>query len=334
MARYILSIDGGGLRGLVPALVLENLVRRIEARAGRAVELRQLFDLVAGTGTGALIAAGLTAPRKRGADTAALSPAALADLFRRDLRRACKRRFLSRGADDGRRLEDLLDRVLPPAAMGEALAPVLITACDLKTGAPLRLMSPAPYDWVDHDWYFRQAVRASMATPGVFEPTLVQNAVAPRKKTAMAGGEVWAADPTLAAVSEAFARDWEHDRLFVLSLGAGEPGDLAGRDGSLAAWSAQAQSAATSLQADHLLNRGGALQYGRINGPLARGADPYDASRAGLKRLEAAAGAWIVEHDRLLDGWAIRLAARAQSGVARAPVEGAVTLKPVLAAAA
>lgn len=333
MARYILSIDGGGLRGVIPALVLRELSQRLERKAGRPVGLWRVFDLVAGTGTGALIAAGLAAPRGPGIEDSALDPDALATLFRGDLRRACKRRWLANGPDDGRRLEDLLDSVLPRAAMAETLVPVLMTACDLRTGAPLSLMSPAPYDWIDHDWFFRQAVRASMATPGVFEPTQVQNALRPKTRTLMAGGEVWAADPTLAAITEAFAKDWEHDRLFVLSLGAGEPGDLAGRDGSRHAWAAQASAAATSLQADQLLNRGGALQYGRINGPLDRGADPYDASKAALRRNEAAAAAWIAEHDRLLEGWAIRLAARAGARSAAATAAVA-SRKPVLAAAA
>ena len=63
MAKYILSIDGGGLRGLIPALVLAELSRRLEAKAGRPVELSRVFDLMAGAGSGGLIAAGLASPR-------------------------------------------------------------------------------------------------------------------------------------------------------------------------------------------------------------------------------------------------------------------------------
>src|SRR5918996_2655195 len=52
----ILSIDGGGIRGLIPALVLAELERRCGRPAG------ELFDLVAGTSTGAIIACALTRP--------------------------------------------------------------------------------------------------------------------------------------------------------------------------------------------------------------------------------------------------------------------------------
>ena len=51
----ILTIDGGGIRGLLPALVLAAF----ETRAGRSVA--KYFDLVAGTSTGGILALGLAA---------------------------------------------------------------------------------------------------------------------------------------------------------------------------------------------------------------------------------------------------------------------------------
>ncbi|MGH9262301.1 MAG: patatin-like phospholipase family protein, partial [Acidimicrobiales bacterium] len=56
----ILSIDGGGIRGLIPATVLAAL----EDRTGRPVA--RLFDLIAGTSTGGLLACGLTKPGTAG----------------------------------------------------------------------------------------------------------------------------------------------------------------------------------------------------------------------------------------------------------------------------
>ena len=51
----ILSLDGGGIRGLVPALVLASL----EAETGKRIT--DLFDLVVGTSTGGILALALTA---------------------------------------------------------------------------------------------------------------------------------------------------------------------------------------------------------------------------------------------------------------------------------
>ena len=52
----VLAIDGGGIRGLIPALVLAEL----ERRAGRRVF--EMFDLIAGTSTGGILACALCAP--------------------------------------------------------------------------------------------------------------------------------------------------------------------------------------------------------------------------------------------------------------------------------
>src|SRR4051794_12770293 len=53
----ILVIDGGGIRGLIPALILSELQRLVGN-----TPLVDLFDVVAGTSTGGLIALGLVVP--------------------------------------------------------------------------------------------------------------------------------------------------------------------------------------------------------------------------------------------------------------------------------
>lgn len=59
--RYILSLDGGGMRGIVPAFILKKMNEELKNR-GITRPLYSYFDLVAGTSTGGLIALGLTAP--------------------------------------------------------------------------------------------------------------------------------------------------------------------------------------------------------------------------------------------------------------------------------
>ena len=55
-AFKVLAVDGGGIRGIIPALVLAE----IEARTNRPAS--DLFDLIAGTSTGGIIALGLVKP--------------------------------------------------------------------------------------------------------------------------------------------------------------------------------------------------------------------------------------------------------------------------------
>lgn len=57
--RRILAIDGGGLRGVVAIAFLQALEARLKAEHGPEYELRDHFDLIGGTSTGALLATGL-----------------------------------------------------------------------------------------------------------------------------------------------------------------------------------------------------------------------------------------------------------------------------------
>lgn len=57
--RRILTIDGGGLRGVVAIAFLEEIERAISRQAGHPVPLRDHFDLIGGTSTGAIIATAL-----------------------------------------------------------------------------------------------------------------------------------------------------------------------------------------------------------------------------------------------------------------------------------
>src|SRR5262245_52290230 len=53
----LLALDGGGIRGLITLGILERLEALLKERTGQS--LPQYFDYIAGTSTGAIIAAGL-----------------------------------------------------------------------------------------------------------------------------------------------------------------------------------------------------------------------------------------------------------------------------------
>jgi uncharacterized protein len=101
MASFrLLSIDGGGIRGLIPALVLAH----IEQKVGKPI--CELFDAIAGTSTGGMLALGLARP---GGDLKTRA-GELAELYRRN------------GAtifaeDLGRRVfYELYEQLVPPSA--------------------------------------------------------------------------------------------------------------------------------------------------------------------------------------------------------------------------
>ncbi|XP_037461920.1 patatin-like protein 1 [Triticum dicoccoides] len=62
----VLTIDGGGIHGLIPAVVLGSLEQMIQTIDGADARIADYFDVIAGTSTGGLIAAMLVTPYKNG----------------------------------------------------------------------------------------------------------------------------------------------------------------------------------------------------------------------------------------------------------------------------
>lgn len=58
----ILSIDGGGIRGIIPATILEFLESQLQELDGKDARLADHFDVISGTCTGGLVAAMLATP--------------------------------------------------------------------------------------------------------------------------------------------------------------------------------------------------------------------------------------------------------------------------------
>jgi patatin-like phospholipase/acyl hydrolase len=57
--RRLLSIDGGGLCGLIPAQALMLIEQQLDKLTGDSQPLCKRFDLIGGTSTGAILAAGI-----------------------------------------------------------------------------------------------------------------------------------------------------------------------------------------------------------------------------------------------------------------------------------
>ncbi|KAF7142219.1 hypothetical protein RHSIM_Rhsim05G0085700 [Rhododendron simsii] len=61
----ILSIDGGGIRGIIPSVILNFLEAQLQKLDGEDARIADYFDVVAGTSTGGLVTAMLTAPNEK-----------------------------------------------------------------------------------------------------------------------------------------------------------------------------------------------------------------------------------------------------------------------------
>lgn len=219
----VLAIDGGGIRGIVPATVLAE-VERLSGRPTSA-----LFDLVAGTSTGGILALGLTCPDAGGepahtaVDLVGLYEQEGPRIFSRSLWRTV--RSIGGLVDeryDAGPLEAALARYLGDTTMRQALAEVFVTAYDLPGRQPFFFRSSRAALDAAYDFPMRVAARATSAAPTYFEPLEVPGIGGDPRTYCLADGGVYANNPTMCAFAEARARYPDATRFVILSLGTGE----------------------------------------------------------------------------------------------------------------
>ena len=250
----ILSVDGGGIRGIIPAMVLADLEKRIAARKTN-YPLCRAFDLLAGTSTGSIIALGLTAPeyapgyeppdaaipdpepgqKPRYSKKPLFNAADLVGIYRekgieifprwifnqlKTVRQAFTEKYNSG------RYYAILDSILKERTVQDALANVLVTSYDLASARPL-IIKKRPRRLAqkgnDPNFYMRDAIMGSSAAPTFFEPIQVET-VDGQGPHVLVDGSMFANNPAMCAFIEAQKIYPRAKHYRILSLGTGMPG--------------------------------------------------------------------------------------------------------------
>jgi patatin-like phospholipase/acyl hydrolase len=212
---------------LIPARVLEE----IERRTGRPVSA--LFDLIAGTSTGGILALGLTRADGQGAPM--YSSAQLAELYRREGRRIFSRSwwhavtsgdgwFDERYPSSG--VEGVLREYFGAARLKDALTDVFITSYEIEIRQPYFFRSYRAPLLPEYDFAQWEVARATSAAPTYFEAARLASQEPNRAYWALVDGGVYANNPALCAYVEArneFPRQFprQRDDVLVVSLGTG-----------------------------------------------------------------------------------------------------------------
>jgi len=215
--KKILSIDGGGIRGIIPALVLAE----IEKKTGR--HIWELFDLIAGTSTGGILALGLS--KDDGSGKSEFSAKDLANLYERNgkdiFSRSLWKGVASFGgvldekySEDG--LESVLDEYFGSEILGNALTELLITSYDIENRGP-HFFKSWRTEWKPLE--MRYAARATSAAPTYFEPAYIP---VNNENQALIDGGVFINNPAVSAYAEYRRRFPDEKQYFVVSLGTGE----------------------------------------------------------------------------------------------------------------
>jgi patatin-like phospholipase/acyl hydrolase len=221
MAFKILAVDGGGIWGVIPALILAA----IEEQTKRPIS--DVFDLLSGTSTGGIIACGLAKPGPNG--KAEKSAKDVVQLYVDDGTSIFPRSFLQglhlgaiRGAKyDPKGLETMLRQHFGDTRLKDALKPVLIPSYDIEKQMPIFFKSAKAREDPTYDFPMREVVRATSAAPTYFPPEKIDTGD-PLDYYALVDGGIVAGNPALCAYAEAIKMGTAPQDVVVVSLGTGQ----------------------------------------------------------------------------------------------------------------
>jgi len=238
--KRILALDGGGLRGMLSLGILKTIETTLRQRLGAGSDFRlaHYFDLIAGTSTGAIIAASLAK---------GLSVDAILTEYRRlgqdVFRKSLLRDGLLRAKYDDDKLVAGLQRVFgADTRLGDPslITGLMVMTKRLDSGSPWPISNnPAGKYYASReggvignsDYPLWQVVRASTAAPSFFESEAITIIDQPGQKPVQGefvdGGVSPFNNPALQAMMyatlEGYRIGWPTgaDRLLVVSVGTG-----------------------------------------------------------------------------------------------------------------
>lgn len=205
----ILTLDGGGTRGIYSAQLLALVEQELDA------PIKESFDLIAGTSTGAIIA---------GAIASDISMDEIVSLFETESQDIFKKKWYRNLLFSSKYSEDVFAHVIakhiPAKPLSDISTPLIISSSEITTSE--RYLFRSNYaetlresEYSDGDVCIRDAVIASCSAPTFFAPKSINNLL-------FADGGLWANNPSIAAYTEAltvFGKD--ASQVKILSVGTG-----------------------------------------------------------------------------------------------------------------
>ncbi len=311
----VLSIDGGGVRGIIPAYILNYITEKTQK------PMHELFDVIAGTSTGGIIALGLGINRK-GTDKP-YTPADLLDLYVSKAAKIFPKSMFSKmkmifgPKYSPAPLEDILADYFPdPVQIKDAVVKLVIASFDLISQQPFFFKSePRGRDMTD--WPAQLVARATSAAPTFFPPKLVTHGE-PSLSYAFVDGGVCANNPAMAAYAEARRVYGTERPVYVLAVGTGDRHDpinyKAAEGWGLLGWANQLVPLfmdSVSEAVDYELSWSIREYFDRLQSPLdIASPEMDDASPENIERLKQQAQTFISKNEEKIDGICVKLLRR------------------------
>lgn len=205
----VLSLDGGGVRGIFAAKILSLIEKKLQLKTHEA------FDLIVGTSTGSIIA---------GSIAVRYDLAQLVEDYHENAPKIFQKRFgfcrLWHSKYNCKILEEFLYNRLGDIKLGEIEKPLILNATNVSIGDVYIFKSSYQKkqrggDYVrDGNTPLFKAVLASCAAPTYFDPVNIGG-------TLVCDGGIWANNPSLVAYTDA-RKNFQAKKIKILSLGTGK----------------------------------------------------------------------------------------------------------------
>ncbi len=218
----ILSIDGGGIRGIVPGVILECMERDFN------IKVSEYFDMITGTSTGGILACAYLVPDENNPDQAKFTAREVVDLYfdrggeifdipffhrLRTGKGILDEKYPEKG------LEKALDDYFGDCLLSELLKPTIITSYDVENRKGHFFRQHMAHE-AACNFKVKDICRATSAAPTYFECAKI--AALSGDEYALIDGGVFVNNPALCAYSE--VRNFSKltaKHMHILSLGTG-----------------------------------------------------------------------------------------------------------------
>ena len=229
----ILSIDGGGIRGILPGIVLTQLEKKLQEKTGDSnIRLSDMFDFMAGTSTGGILTLAYLTPNEENRPKLSAQDAVNIYLDRGDEIfdvSAWQKIKSGKGILDEKynasELEEALEDTFGDLKLSNLLKPCIITSYDIRNGKPHFFKQHKSENGI-YNFNIKDVARATSAAPTYFETARIKNELG--TPYPLIDGGVFVNNPALVAYSEVRSMNFsgiEHlptaKDMMIVSIGTG-----------------------------------------------------------------------------------------------------------------
>lgn len=230
----ILSIDGGGIRGIIPGVVLCALEKKLQKICNNPeTRLADHFDLMAGTSTGGILSSCYLLGGKN--NRPKYTAEEIVDLYFKNGEEIFERSFFQKIRSVGgvldekypsKGLKKALNEYMGQQKLSELLKPSLITAYDIER-RKAHFFTQQDAHKKGNDFFVKDVALSTAAAPTYFECAYIKDDL--NRDYALIDGGVFANNPTLCAYAEArkifkkptTSKAVTAENMLILSIGTG-----------------------------------------------------------------------------------------------------------------